>query len=72
MMVDIFGPSRPPNNKQVSVIPKPVMLPQLFGLVDQASKPRRGSHVLVGSAGSFFSRIEAERCDLHDPKTCSR
>lgn len=43
LMVDIFGPSRPPTDKRVSVIPKPVMLPQLFGLVDQASKPRRGS-----------------------------
>lgn len=44
MMVDMFGrPSGPPD-PDVRIIAKPVMLPQLFGLVEEAGQARGGPH----------------------------
>jgi len=40
MMIDVFGRSRTPLDPEIIVVPKPVMLPQLFGLVDQAGSSR--------------------------------
>ena len=46
MMVDVFGRPKTPVDPDVHIVPKPVMLPQLFGLVDHAGKagggPRKG------------------------------
>jgi CheY-like chemotaxis protein len=42
MMVDVFGRPKAPVDPDVHVVPKPVMLPQLFGLVDHAGTARGG------------------------------
>ena len=42
MMVDAFGRAKVPLDPDVHVVPKPIMLPQLFGLVDQLGTARGG------------------------------
>lgn len=41
MMVDVFGRPSASLDPDVVVVPKPVMLPQLFALVEQAAQKRK-------------------------------
>ena len=43
MMVDLFGRPSGPHDPDIAIIAKPVMLPQLFALVEEAGKTRGGS-----------------------------
>lgn len=43
MMVDVFGRPTAPLDPDIQVLPKPVMLPQLFALVAQVADAKRGT-----------------------------
>ena len=43
MMVDVFGRPTAPLDPDIQVVPKPVMLPQLFALVEQIALAKRGT-----------------------------